>query len=300
MLRIFFFWGGPRIWVIFVIFGGNLKRKYIQLSLGGVFYIFGLDPVVWWWCWVIHFLDNFLNSSINYWDTGIEGSSIILDLYVSPFSFISFCFTYFTVSCRSLEKAMVPHSSTLAWKIPWTEEPGRLQSMGSLIVGHDWVTSPSCTGEGNGNPLQCSCLENPRDREAWWADVYGVSQSWTQLKQLSSSSRSFVLGGSLLDFLLLLTHPVMSNTLLLQASLSLTISRSFSKFMFITLVMLSSHLIFWCPFLLLPSIFQSIRDFSNESFVCIRWSKYWSFSFSISPYSERSGLIVLRLVWFSC
>ena len=139
---------------------------------------------------------------------------------------------------------MAPHSSTLAWKLPWTEEPGRLQSMGSLRVGHDSVTSPSCTGEGNGNPLQCSCLENPRDREAWWADVYGVSQSWTQLKQLSSSSRSFVLGGSLLDFLLLLTHPVMSNTLLLQASLSLTISRSFSKFMFITLVMLSSHLIF--------------------------------------------------------
>ena len=57
------------------------------------------------------------------------------------------------------------HSSTLAWKIPWTEEPGRLQSMGSLRVGHDWATSLSlsCIGEGKGNPLQCSCLENPRD-----------------------------------------------------------------------------------------------------------------------------------------
>ena len=113
------------------------------------------------------------------------------------------------------EKAMAPHSSTLAWKIPWTEEPGRLQSMGSLRVGHNWVTSLSlftfmhwrrkwqptpvflpgesqgwwglvgCRlwgrtesdtterphfhfslsrfGEGNGNPFQCSCLENPRD-----------------------------------------------------------------------------------------------------------------------------------------
>ena len=65
------------------------------------------------------------------------------------------------------EKAMAPHSSTLAWKIPWTEEPGGLQSMGSLGVGHDWATSfslsLSCIGEGNGNPLQCSCLENPRD-----------------------------------------------------------------------------------------------------------------------------------------
>ena len=76
---------------------------------------------------------------------------------------------------------MPPHSSTLTWKIPWAEEPGRLQSMGSLRVGHDCATyfhfSLSCIGEGNGNPLQCSCLENPRDGKAWWAAVYGVTQS---------------------------------------------------------------------------------------------------------------------------
>ena len=87
---------------------------------------------------------------------------------------------------------MAPHSSTLAWKIPWTEEPGRLQSMGSLGVGHDWATSLSlslsCIGEGNGNPLQCSCLENPRDGGAWWTAIYGVAQSRTQLKRPSSSS----------------------------------------------------------------------------------------------------------------
>ena len=139
-----------------------------------------------------------------------------------------------------LKKAMAPHSSTLAWKIPWTEEPGRLQSMGSLRVWHDWATSLSlftfmhwrrkwqptpvflpgesqgwgslegcspwgrwgsdmterlhfhfslsCIGEGNGNPLQCSCLENPRDGGAWWAAVYGVAQSRTGPKRLSSSS----------------------------------------------------------------------------------------------------------------
>ena len=80
------------------------------------------------------------------------------------------------------------HSSTLAWKIPWTEEPGRLQSIGSWRVGHDWVASLSCIGEGNGTPLQCSCLENPRDGGAWWAVVYGVAQSRTRLKRLSSSS----------------------------------------------------------------------------------------------------------------
>ena len=63
------------------------------------------------------------------------------------------------------DKAMAPHSSTLAWKIPWTEEPGRLQSMGSQRVTEQlhFHFSVSCIGEGNGNPLQCSCLENPRD-----------------------------------------------------------------------------------------------------------------------------------------
>ena len=95
---------------------------------------------------------------------------------------------------EGLEKAMAPHSSALAWKTSWTEEPGRLQSMGSLRVGHDWATSLSlsCIGEGNGNPLQCSCLENPRDRGACWAAVYGVAQSRTRLTRLSSSSRGIV------------------------------------------------------------------------------------------------------------
>ena len=90
------------------------------------------------------------------------------------------------------EKVMAPHSSILAWKIPWTEEPGRLQSMGLRRVGHDWATSfsLSCIGEGNGNPLQCSCLENPRDGGAWWAAVLGVAQSRTRLKRLSSRSSS--------------------------------------------------------------------------------------------------------------
>ena len=81
---------------------------------------------------------------------------------------------------------MAPHSSTLAWKIPQTEEPGRLQSMGSLESDATeqlhFHFSLSCIGEGNGNPLQCSCLENPRDGGAWWAAIYGVTKSWTRLK----------------------------------------------------------------------------------------------------------------------
>ena len=87
-----------------------------------------------------------------------------------------------------LEKKMATHSSTLAWKIPWTEQPVRLQSMGLPRVGTTerlhFDFSLSCIGESNGNPLQCSCLENPRDGRAWW-----VAQSQTRLKQLSSSSK---------------------------------------------------------------------------------------------------------------
>ena len=132
---------------------------------------------------------------------------------------------------------MAPHSSTLAWKIPWTEEPGGLQSMGSLRVGHDWATSlslftfmhwrrkwathssvlawripgtaepgglPSMGShrvghdwsdlaavaadvfrEGNGTPLQYSCLENPMGGGTWWAAVHGVAKSWTWLSDFT-------------------------------------------------------------------------------------------------------------------
>ena len=92
----------------------------------------------------------------------------------------------------NMEKEMATHSSTLAWKIPWTEEPGGCSPWGreesDTTERLHFHFSLSCIGEGNGNPLQCSCLENPRDRGAWWAAIYGVAQGRTQLKQLSSSS----------------------------------------------------------------------------------------------------------------
>ena len=110
-----------------------------------------------------------------------------------PFPLVSFSSGYLE---GLAEKAMAPHSSTLAWKIPWTEEPGGLRR--SLVGCSPWGRwgsdtteglhlhfSLSCIGEGNGNPLQCSYLENPRDGGAWWAAVYGVAQSRTRLKQLS-------------------------------------------------------------------------------------------------------------------
>ena len=87
-------------------------------------------------------------------------------------------------------------------------------------------------------------------------------------------------------------------TVACQDSLSFTISWSFLKFMSVESVMLSNHLVLCCPLLLQPSIFPSIRVFSNESALQIRWPKYWIFSFSISPANEYSGLISFRIDWF--
>ena len=104
--------------------------------------------------------------------------------------------------------------------------------------------------------------------------------------------------------LLFFSHSVVSHsatpwTAARQASLSFTISQSLLKFMSIkSVVMISNHLILCYPLLLLPSIFLSIKVFSKESVLCIRWPKYWSFSFSISPSNEYSGLISFRIDWF--
>ena len=90
---------------------------------------------------------------------------------------------------------MAPHYSTLAWKIPWTEEPGRLQSTGSLRVGHDWATSlfTFIHWRRKWQPTPVFLPGEPQGQGAWWAAVYGVAQSQTQLKRLSSSSRVYFL-----------------------------------------------------------------------------------------------------------
>ena len=89
---------------------------------------------------------------------------------------------------------MAPHSSTLAWRIPWTEEPGRLQSMGSLRVKQDWVTSLSLFTfmhwRRKWQPTPVFLPGESQERGAWWAAIYGVAQSQTRLKRLSSSSSS--------------------------------------------------------------------------------------------------------------
>ena len=102
--------------------------------------------------------------------------------------------------------------ANINWRRKWQPTPvflpGESQGQGSLVGCRLWGStesdtterlpfhfSLSCTGEGNGNPLQCSCLENPRDRGSWWAAVYGVAQSWTWLKRLSSSSSQYNITG---------------------------------------------------------------------------------------------------------
>ena len=100
---------------------------------------------------------------------------------------------------------MAPHSSTLAWKIPRTEglvdcSPcGRYES--DTTERRHFHFSLSCIGEGNGNPLQCSCLENPRDGGAWWAAIYRVAQSRTRLRQHSSSSSIITLISQMVELL---------------------------------------------------------------------------------------------------
>ena len=102
--------------------------------------------------------------------------------------------TNMNVWVTQTEKAMAPHSSTLAWKIQWTEEPGRLQSRGSLRVGHDWATSLSLLTfthwrrKWQPTPMFLPGESQGRWR-AWWASIYGVAQSQTRLKRLSSSSK---------------------------------------------------------------------------------------------------------------
>ena len=124
---------------------------------------------------------------------------------------------------------MAIHSNVLAWRIPWTEEPGRQQSIQFSLVAQ-----------------LCLTLCNPMNHST---PGLSITNSWNPPKPMSIES-----------------------------------------------VMSSNHLILCHPLLLMPSIFPSIRVFSNESALCIRWTKYWSFSFNISPSNEHPGLI-FRMDW---
>ena len=120
----------------------------------------------------------------------------------------------------------------------------------------------------------------------------GRERRWTNISKHYSPNLSQLGPVQLLSCVQLFVTP---RTAARQASLSITNSWSLLKLMSIASVMPSNHLILCHPLLLLPSIFPSIRVFSNELVLCIRWPKHWSFSFSISPSNEYSGLISCRI-----
>ena len=278
---------------------------------------------------------------------------------------------------------MATHSSTLAWKFPWTENPGRLKSMGSQIVGHDWATSFTYllslkqSGWKTGWMPSSIAMRRYSITTTTWVDakkttgkkvkekfaasahltlplhptilvgpwVAALRYVWMSILAGSTATNGHVLSShttyvrQALCLLFLQLHNlrwdpalgVLPLTSLLctpasisfhhnflssvqlscsfmfdsatpwtaarQASLSITNSQSLLKLMSSESEVPSNHLILCRPLLLLPSIFPNIRVFSNESVLCIRWPKHWSFSFSISPSNECSGLISFRIDW---
>ena len=128
--------------------------------------------------------------------------------------------------------------------------------------------------------------------EAWILDIHTDTFTW--IKQFSTGRVQFSSVQSLSRVQLFTTPWITAS----QASLSITNSRNSLRLTSIESVMPSSHLILCRPLLLLPPIPPSVRVFSNESTFCIMWPKYWSFSFSISPSNEYSGLISFRIDWF--
>ena len=146
-----------------------------------------------------------------------------------------------------------------------------------------------------------------RFQEGWWKQLlkYHQMYTWTSTKYILNYHSfnifvlyySFKLKFSSVKLLSLVRIFVTPWTPARQASLSITNSQSLPKLMSIELVMPSNHLILCRPLVLLPSIFPSIRVFSNESALCSRWPKYWNFSFNINPSNEHPGLISFRMDW---
>ena len=145
-------------------------------------------------------------------------------------------------------------------------------------------------GGGHGNSLQYSCLENPMDSGARQATVHTVAKSWTQLKQLSVQ---VLCRCSLAQSCLILRSNGLQHARLPCASPSPGVCPTHVRWVNDA----SNHLVLCHPLLLLPSLFPSNRVFSSESAFQIRLSKYWNFSFNISPSSEHPGLISYRMDW---
>ena len=196
------------------------------------------------------------------------------------------------------------------WELVMDRKRGVLQFVGSQRVGHDWATELNWTSStsfhyfllyaAHSRLLNCPCSyrcthrrhESGRNQDPVWL-LFWWQNSWSLL----FSSQFPVWVWFNIAVVQLLSHAQLFATpwtVARQTSLSIINSRSLLKLMSIESVMPSSHLILCCPLLHLPSIFPSIRVFSSESVLCVRWPKYWSFKFSTSPSNEYSGLISFR------
>ena len=170
---------------------------------------------------------------------------------------------------------MATHSRILAWRIPWTEELGKLHSMVSQRVRHDATNTFTFTGH---KWIRVFVVLSCFLRFQWSARFWKMRPQFSSVQWLSRVQ-------------LFATPWIAAH----QASLCITNSRSSLKLMCIESVMQTSHLILCCPLLLLPPIPPSIRVFSNESTLHMRWPKYWSFSLGISPSYEHPGLVSFRM-----
>ena len=174
---------------------------------------------------------------------------------------------------------MATHSNVLAWRIPGMAEPGGLPSMGSHRVGHDWSDLAAAAAAGK-DYLKIICI--------WKISVVNFEEFYRLLIPWSDQIRSVA------QSCLTLCYPMNRRTPGLPVHHQ---SRSSLRLMSIESVMPSSHLILCCRLLLLPPIPPSIRVFSNESTLRMRWPKYWSFSLSIIPSKEILDQGLSRIPW---
>ena len=199
---------------------------------------------------------------------------------------------------------MATHSSILVWRILWTEKPGGLQPMGSQRIGHYWVTNTyrfheTCKITPTSHKQTSLKVKENIDKSIlplvisffFFNENHLLTSEAHNIPDLTLYWLSSVQSLSCAWFL------VTPWTVAHLVSMSITNSLSLHKLMSIESVRPSNHLILCCPILLLPSIFPSIRVFSNESILRMMWPKYWSFSFSISSSNEHSGLISFRMDW---
>ena len=193
------------------------------------------------------------------------------------------------------------HNSCLG--TPWTKEPGGLLSISSHRVGHNWSDLACTHAMEKEMAIDATVLAWRTSGREEPGELLSMGlQSWTWLKRLSSNSSSSKLTWLAqshqftwsISWVWLFVTPWIT---VCQASLSITNSQSSSKLMSIESVIPSIHLILCHPLLLLPPGPPSIRVFSNESTLRMRWPKHWSFNFSIIPSKEIPGLISFRMDW---